>query len=189
VLSCEDQEQTSRSVHVWSMEHWPSGCKLWARPCSRSHGAAQCVRTHAQDSRRAYGLLYPAAVRYDRKRLIRRLCHARPPPVRSGDDLLKYCSLVRSRRQCRALPGGQKAPRQSRLLGCCDRPGLGVVEASSAQICESRRHEGVCWDRAVSDPVLARLGGQRLMGLKPRRDNLDAPDLALDDGALRAIYR
>ena len=42
-LSCEDQEQTSRSVHVWSTEHWPSGCKPWARPCSRSTGAAQLV--------------------------------------------------------------------------------------------------------------------------------------------------
>jgi hypothetical protein len=38
-----DQEQTWRPVHVWSPEHWPSGCKLPARPCSRSSGAALLV--------------------------------------------------------------------------------------------------------------------------------------------------
>ena len=36
-------EQTSRSGHVWSTEHWPSGCKLPARPCSRPNVAAWCV--------------------------------------------------------------------------------------------------------------------------------------------------
>ena len=40
MLSCENQEQTSRSVHVWSTEHWPSGCELPAHFCSRSTGAA-----------------------------------------------------------------------------------------------------------------------------------------------------
>jgi hypothetical protein len=52
--------------------------------------------------------------------LIRRLCHAHPPPADSRGDLLKYCSQVRSRRQCCALPGGQKAARQSRPLDRCD---------------------------------------------------------------------
>jgi len=32
--------------------------------------------------------------------LIRRLCHAHAPPADSHGDLLKYSSLVRSRRQC-----------------------------------------------------------------------------------------
>jgi hypothetical protein len=32
--------------------------------------------------------------------LIRRLCHAHPLPAESPSDLLKYCSLVRIRRQC-----------------------------------------------------------------------------------------
>jgi hypothetical protein len=53
----------------------------------------------AQDGRSAHGLLYLAAVLGDGHHLIRRLCHAHPLPAHFATDLLKYCSLVRSRRQ------------------------------------------------------------------------------------------
>jgi hypothetical protein len=89
VLNCEDQEQTTRSVHVvdGALAFWmqTTGAPLLAvSGCSSPR-----VWTLAQDSRSAYGLLYLAAVWAG--------WHEQEPrqgTIDSGPSLVRHCHRV-----------------------------------------------------------------------------------------------
>ena len=143
VLGCKDQEQTWRSVHVWSAEHRPSGCKLAARPCSRISYAARRVcgrllRAAGASAGCCTPLLYSA--RPILAAIIRSVdCVARadnlPISLLSCQDPAHWCAVDGSVEHCLAAkkrPGSHVSPAAAtvRFSGVADaqlRPDVLVV--------------------------------------------------------------